>query len=76
MKQSSGSRWYRCKKPSEWFCDVCRTCGDHTCKNCAGSVRPKWMKHLGDEIALCEHCWPKHHKAFEKKYDEQRLALP
>lgn len=63
-------KWQRCRKPDGWFCDECRHCTDPECKNCGPDGRRKWMKHLGEDIALCDQCWPAHHQKYEEAHNE------
>lgn len=60
-------KWKRCKNIADWFCDECRMCADPECKNCGSEPRPKWMKHLGEDTALCDRCWPAHHGRYEEQ---------
>jgi len=63
---ASEKKWKRCKNIVDWFCDECRMCADPECKNCGSEPRPKWMKHLGEDTALCDRCWPGHHGRYEE----------
>ena len=63
---ASEKKWKRCKNIVDWFCDECRMCADPGCKNCGSEPRPKWMKHLGEDTALCDRCWPGHHGRYEE----------
>jgi len=62
----SESKWKRCRNIVDWFCDHCRMCADPECKNCGSEPRPKWMKHLGEDTALCDRCWAPHRAEYEK----------
>jgi hypothetical protein len=64
---ASKPKWKRCKNIVDWFCDECRMCSDPECKNCGSEPRPKWMKHLGEDTALCDRCWPGHHGRYEEQ---------
>lgn len=68
---ASEKKWKRCKNIVDWFCDECRACADPECKNCRGEPRPKWMKHLGEDTALCDRCWPGHHGRYEAQDGSQ-----
>ena len=63
-------KWKRCRNPDEWFCDECRHCTAADCANCGPDGRRKWMKHVGDDIALCDVCWETHHEKYDHREAE------